>query len=729
MANDLLVSFKAVSQAHRHVVFNERTQEFERAGKRHAIASFFGSADARAKNYLTLQKIKEALCAEVSDGGRFSGYGKVSDGIFAGLDGCRRIKSSAVDAIIRKFRQEAASAPDRLRELKDAAAKAILDDCATLSFGPADRLALMEGRDGWTEGSAKTLNPPEGRRAVLEMVTRQLIDSELSGRPVAVAIDELGRFQEGKGSSEAADAVKARLAGFFEAINGNPEAQKSFLAILNLVDGRESARFTQLAGCQLARTAAAFCSNPGFDVQEALGRLCSKLGELNTAQNALLEMEAVPIGTDSFELALDFGGWEDGARIDCLNVLARQPVDSRIPLLAAMKAFGGSRDVLLLHRLAGVQDSIKDLYAYGNLSPESIYRAIEGEMVEVPDFIENETMTIRGEEQLSGYYGRVAADEIDAAIAKTDWSPEKRAMARAEGMRLIRSYGVPARDVMACISEVDSRYPVFSGERYWSVVGMRVALGECFDNMSSGVKYNLLTVPDGYRRPLMEAFMLATGGNSYDDRLLHLLVARKDEIMDLWNTGRLTKANVLQTVAAERAGMQEPASKINPYYQTICPEFGSGVDEAVGRLAESLKNENEFMIAIDSPRFDRVTFCSREGRGSSGRIEEADRHSKDIGSVMELLCGEKNREQVVMALAGMASAAKQVLLPHFVSNGAENRSLVFNPLYEISVEESGDLELRITNLRRSGIFLDWTITIHPDGTHSATEPVVRMQDP
>ena len=40
MANDLLASFKAVSQAHSHIVFNERTQEFERAGKRHAIASF-----------------------------------------------------------------------------------------------------------------------------------------------------------------------------------------------------------------------------------------------------------------------------------------------------------------------------------------------------------------------------------------------------------------------------------------------------------------------------------------------------------------------------------------------------------------------------------------------------------------------------------------------------------------------------------------------------------------
>ena len=102
MANNLLTSLTAASRAHSHVVFNERTQEFERAGKRHAIASFFGSADARAKNDLTLQKIKEALNAEVADGVRFGGYGKVADGIFARVDVDRRIKSSTINAIIRR---------------------------------------------------------------------------------------------------------------------------------------------------------------------------------------------------------------------------------------------------------------------------------------------------------------------------------------------------------------------------------------------------------------------------------------------------------------------------------------------------------------------------------------------------------------------------------------------------------------------------------------------------
>ena len=183
----------------------------------------------------------------------------------------------------------------------------------------------------------------------------------------------------------------------------------------------------------------------------------------------------------------------------------------------------------------------------------------------------------------------------------------------------------------------------------------------------------------------------------------------------------------MQTVVAGRGGMLEPAAHINPYYQAFCPEFGCGLDKAVERLAESLKNENEFMIVLDSPRFDRLTFCSREGRDTPGRIEESQKHSHDIGSILEMLCGEKNREQVVMALSGMASAAKQVLLPHFISNGAENRSVVFNPFYAVSIEEFGDIELKISNLPGSGISLDWTVTIHPDGTQSTTGPVVGGQ--
>lgn len=175
--------------------------------------------------------------------------------------------------------------------------------------------------------------------------------------------------------------------------------------------------------------------------------------------------------------------------------------------------------------------------------------------------------------------------------------------------------------------------------------------------------------------------------------------------------------------------MMEPTAQMNQFYQVICPPPRCSLGEATERLMESLKNENEFMVVLDSPRFEKVTFYSREGRGSLGRTEESERHSRDIGSILEMYCGAEGQEQAVMALSCMAKAARQALLPHFISNGADNRSLVFNPLYTVNVEESGDLELKISNLPGSAISLDWTITIHPDGTHYATDPIVSVQDP
>ena len=175
--------------------------------------------------------------------------------------------------------------------------------------------------------------------------------------------------------------------------------------------------------------------------------------------------------------------------------------------------------------------------------------------------------------------------------------------------------------------------------------------------------------------------------------------------------------------------MNEAASQINPFCQVIRPKPGCSLGEATERLAESLKNENEFVVVLDSPRFDRVTFYSREGRDSAGRIEEAERHSRDIGSILEMYCGEGRQEQVVTALSCMTTSARQALLLHFISNGAENRSLVFNPLYTVSVEESGDLTLTVSSLPSSGVSLDWTVTIHPDGTHAAAAPDVKIKDP
>lgn len=701
MANDLLASFTAASSAYSHVVFNEKTQEFERAGKRHAIASFFGLPDARAKNSLTLQKIKEALSFEVSEGGRFSGYGEIPDGLFRSVDTDRRIKSSTVNAIVQAFGSKAVSAPGRLSDLKEAAAKKI----------------IVDGNGGISLPGLP--DDCEGGRPVLEMMARQLLDDSLADASVSSSIEELGRIADRPGHAGAAGAVRTGLVDFLASVGNDPQAKESLIDIFGQVNERNSGRFSQMTGCELARIAVALGRDPSFDVRGELERLASVLRNPDPARSALVETDSLPIRVGSYSLALDVAGWDAESKAGCLNLLARLPADSRLPLLAAMKAFGGSRDVFLLQRLAGVQDAIRELHAYGNLTPENIYRAIEGDFVQMPGCVSDGDA-----QEMSGYFGRAAAAELEDAISKTGWSREKSDFARTGGLRLMRFHGASVRDVVEGFAETEARFPVFSGARRDAVAGLRVALGDSFDNLGSGIKYNLLAVPEECRTPIVEAFKIATGGNAYDDRFLHILVANRDGITGLWNEGRLSKESVLRIVASASAGMPDSVSRMNPYSQVLCPEFGCGLEKASALLAEHLKGEKEYLIVIDSPRFDPVSFYPKSGQGSAGRAEEAEVQCNDIGSILAMCCGEGSGEQVAMAMYGMAQAARQILLPHTIQNGVDGLPRSFSPVYTVSTAESGDLELKISSVSGSDLTLDWTITIHPDGTNTATDPIV-----
>ncbi len=699
MANDLLTSFNAASRAYSHVVFNEKTQEFERAGKRHAIATFFGLPDARAKNNLTLLKIKEALAFEVSEGGRFSGYGEVSDGLFRNVDGDRRIKSSTVNAIIKSFSKEAKSAPGKLSDLKSVAAKKILD---------GGGISMPDLPDGC-----------EGGRTVLEMMVRQLIDDNLADASVVSSIEELRQIADRPDRAETAEAVRSGLENFLASVGNDPQAKEAFIDIFGQVNERSSNRFSQMAGCELARIAVALDRDPSLDVRGALGRLCSVLRNPDPARSALVETDALPIKIGSYDLALDAAGWDSASKAECLNLLARQPADCKAPILAAMKAFGGSRDVFLMQKLAGVQDKIKELYAYGNLTPENIYYAIEGDLAQIPQCVAN-----GNEQEMSGFFGRAALAELEDAISQKGWAPEKRDSVRTGGLHLMRFHGVSARDVVESISETEARFPVFTGARRDAVAGLRAALGDSFDNMGSGIKYNLLAVPEEYRTSLVEAFKIVTGGNPYDDRLLHILVANRDMIAGLWSEGQLSKENVLRIVAADSARMSESVTRMNPYSQILCPEFGCGLEKASARLAEHLKSEKEYLIVIDSPRFDPVSFYPTSGQSNAVRAEEVEVQCNDIASILEMYCGEGRGEQVAMAMYAMAQAARQVLLAHTIQNGVNGLPRSFSPVYTINVAESGDLELKISNTQESDLTLDWSITIHPDATHTATDPVI-----
>ena len=207
MSSQLLNSLSDACQAHRHVVYNQNLNNgiggFERAGKRHAIASFFGVSDAKAKNQMTLTKIKEALATEVAEGGRFYGASAATDGLFAVVDGNKRINAKTICSIIEGFRKGAEYDPAVLRRREEA----------------------------------------------------------------------------------------------FE---------REFLK------------------------------------------------------------------------------WE-GAGPQFKQLLLSQPLDCRMPLLSAMKAFGMSKDVFLLRKLVSFRDAVKELHFNGNISMESVFRAIKGENAEIPE--------------------------------------------------------------------------------------------------------------------------------------------------------------------------------------------------------------------------------------------------------------------------------------------------------------------------------------------------------
>lgn len=449
MANELLTSFKAASRQYNHVVFNDRTRQFERAGKRHAIATFFGTADAKRKNQATLAALKDALRIEVSKGGRFSGLKDeaATDSLFAGVDGDKRIKSNTIRSIINEFNREGRTSPDKLRELKDATAKKILLESVPLHASMIDEKIM---------GMAGLLDAYEGGYDVLKMVVRQLLDCELSGETVDAACGLLKG--DGMLSSSCAGNVRIGMINFFLRVGANQSAREAFLDIFRLVNEKKSDRFNQMVGCEFARMVVSLENSSQFNVTESVTYLLAELKRPDSRQNVLVAMDAVPIRAESYETALDFCEWEPEKRTDCQNLLNRQPADVHTVLLAAMKVFGGSRDVFLLQKLVGVQDKIKLLHAYGNLSPENIFRAIEGDQAEIPDFVANAGMSVSAEDLLSCHYADKAAAEVEKLIAakvldKT-LDEEKRFAVESNALRLMRTLGATAEYAVKVAAEL-----------------------------------------------------------------------------------------------------------------------------------------------------------------------------------------------------------------------------------------------------------------------------------
>lgn len=146
MANELLNSLSNACRAGGHIVYREELNNgkggFERAGKRHAIATFFGSTSAKELNQKTLNKIKEVLSAERAE----DSVGILPDDTFDGSyfvdarslkiksSGDKRVESAAIKKIIANIRNEVVSNPAIIEASKDKLINDYLADEMNYSF-------------------------------------------------------------------------------------------------------------------------------------------------------------------------------------------------------------------------------------------------------------------------------------------------------------------------------------------------------------------------------------------------------------------------------------------------------------------------------------------------------------------------------------------------------------------------------------------------------------------
>ena len=140
MANELFNSLRNACMAGGHIVFREgvggEAGRFERAGKRHAIATFFGSSGAKELNRNTLNKIKEVLNAErtadsvglLSNDTFSRSYFTDSRSMTIADTGDKRVESSVVKKIITSMQKDVSSNPAVREAVKEKVLEKFLSD-------------------------------------------------------------------------------------------------------------------------------------------------------------------------------------------------------------------------------------------------------------------------------------------------------------------------------------------------------------------------------------------------------------------------------------------------------------------------------------------------------------------------------------------------------------------------------------------------------------------------
>ena len=381
MANDLLSNFAVASNRFSHVLYNERTQQFERAGKRHAIATFFGSANAISKNEITIAKIKEAFESELKEMEHIRGLGESTNHLFSSVKTNSRIESKAVNAILMEFHKNTKSNLETLRLHKEMAVSKMCDTIGENLF-----------MDSSPYHDARINN-------ILKAVAMQHLDAALSNMDMKSAISTLKDWNTMESGGDASSPVAkafSDFADFIVGVNTDETLRKTFAGLLSRVVSDESPRLAQMVCQEMQSAACLHVTNLQYNVSsdwteamnERLAQLIANMDNEASSLNVLKGMDIFPIKQETYTVALDVcKAVKNMPELE--KWLSRQHPDSRLTYAAAivesLERFDNSDDPILLRKLMNASDEIGRLYADDKLTLESIYRALEGKNARLPD--------------------------------------------------------------------------------------------------------------------------------------------------------------------------------------------------------------------------------------------------------------------------------------------------------------------------------------------------------
>ena len=304
MANELLNSFIDASSRYNHIVFDSRTQRFERAGLRHAIATFFGSAEATAKNKATLEAIKIFVAEEQieefghSDSRELKNY-------FSGINASKVIESATINRIIAKFRDDMSVL--HVPQEVDKIINEYLDTKDNYSPFGSDRpknsfpKELLERIARFIADDILRKNPVSNSES-LEMFRYEATHSlnaimwrlsmfveyyPAGGEEIAKLFDIIGKYDAEKGGGgKCLNRFMAALSGILE--NGDELgcdefALSYFLSILLYENGLELIKNDRFSGAEIAAAFNTVSQYPSFRMSEQLSaafELKLKAGEM-----------------------------------------------------------------------------------------------------------------------------------------------------------------------------------------------------------------------------------------------------------------------------------------------------------------------------------------------------------------------------------------------------------------------------------------------------------------